>query len=122
MFADGIILDAFFFFFQAEDGIRYATVTGVQTCALPISAGIGVTDQQDVGQRASQGDCQYRTPLPRSFHSLLGFSPSVRPKLVPGGSCRPRPSVSGKSFASSSGSSLRSASTRRIGSGRAISV
>src|SRR6266542_4510846 len=27
----------FFFFFQAEDGIRYATVTGVQTCALPIS-------------------------------------------------------------------------------------
>src|SRR5207245_6353837 len=27
-----------FFFFQAEDGIRDATVTGVQTCALPISA------------------------------------------------------------------------------------
>src|SRR5438128_5465624 len=26
-----------FFFFQAEDGIRCATVTGVQTCALPIS-------------------------------------------------------------------------------------
>src|SRR5438270_13296511 len=25
------------FFFQAEDGIRYLTVTGVQTCALPIS-------------------------------------------------------------------------------------
>src|SRR2546430_9948300 len=29
---------AFFFFFQAEDGIRDLTVTGVQTCALPISA------------------------------------------------------------------------------------
>src|SRR6266542_6014482 len=29
----------FFFFFQAEDGIRDATVTGVQTCALPISFG-----------------------------------------------------------------------------------
>src|SRR6266705_5057972 len=26
----------FFFFFQAEDGIRSRTVTGVQTCALPI--------------------------------------------------------------------------------------
>src|SRR5207249_7935795 len=26
----------FFFFFQAEDGIRYRNVTGVQTCALPI--------------------------------------------------------------------------------------
>src|SRR5690348_18386305 len=24
------------FFFQAEDGIRYGRVTGVQTCALPI--------------------------------------------------------------------------------------
>src|SRR3989475_3121183 len=28
----------FFFFFQAEDGIRDLTVTGVQTCALPICA------------------------------------------------------------------------------------
>src|SRR5947208_10509278 len=28
----------FFFFFQAEDGIRDELVTGVQTCALPISA------------------------------------------------------------------------------------
>src|SRR2546430_13660064 len=27
----------FYFFFQAEDGIRDLTVTGVQTCALPIS-------------------------------------------------------------------------------------
>src|SRR5438093_7675093 len=29
----------FFFFFQAEDGIRDWSVTGVQTCALPISPG-----------------------------------------------------------------------------------
>src|SRR3989449_10963396 len=29
-----------FFFFQAEDGIRDVAVTGVQTCALPISAAI----------------------------------------------------------------------------------
>src|SRR3989449_6219219 len=28
---------ACFFFFQAEDGIRDVAVTGVQTCALPIS-------------------------------------------------------------------------------------
>src|SRR5713226_2587667 len=28
----------FFFFFQAEDGIRDGRVTGVQTCALPISS------------------------------------------------------------------------------------
>src|SRR3712207_6879009 len=32
-----IFLLLFFFFFQAEDGIRDIGVTGVQTCALPIS-------------------------------------------------------------------------------------
>src|SRR6266511_4579533 len=31
----------FFFFFQAEDGIRDFHVTGVQTCALPIYGGGG---------------------------------------------------------------------------------
>src|SRR6185437_12861282 len=30
----------FFFFFQAEDGIRDKLVTGVQTCALPIYADV----------------------------------------------------------------------------------
>src|SRR5437773_12557283 len=32
-----IVVVCFFFFFQAEDGIRDRDVTGVQTCALPIS-------------------------------------------------------------------------------------
>src|SRR5207248_5051620 len=32
-----VLFFLFFFFFQAEDGIRDRTVTGVQTCALPIS-------------------------------------------------------------------------------------
>src|SRR5437588_3072979 len=32
------------FFFQAEDGIRYHCVTGVQTCALPISVELGDYD------------------------------------------------------------------------------
>src|SRR5256885_5073538 len=31
-----------FFFFQAEDGIRDYKVTGVQTCALPILAGMAL--------------------------------------------------------------------------------
>src|SRR2546422_1208163 len=35
--------DVFFFFFQAEDGIRDVAVTGVQTCALPISVHAGPT-------------------------------------------------------------------------------
>src|SRR5258706_10055296 len=32
-----VVTLVFFFFFQAEDGIRDWSVTGVQTCALPIS-------------------------------------------------------------------------------------
>src|SRR5207249_9168436 len=38
-----------FFFFQAEDGIRDRNVTGVQTCALPISCRLGLL-------RLCQGD------------------------------------------------------------------
>src|SRR3712207_4962007 len=43
-----------YFFFQAEDGIRDIGVTGVQTCALPISArvfiiGAGVAGLQAIG-------------------------------------------------------------------------
>src|SRR2546422_11469894 len=33
----GLVIVFLFFFFQAEDGIRDVAVTGVQTCALPIS-------------------------------------------------------------------------------------
>src|SRR3989454_12536885 len=42
----------FFFFFQAEDGIRDYKVTGVQTCALPISPeslGVPVAERGEVG-------------------------------------------------------------------------
>src|SRR5207248_8193902 len=37
--ADKGVLCDYVFFFQAEDGIRDRTVTGVQTCALPICSG-----------------------------------------------------------------------------------
>src|SRR5438094_10231819 len=33
-------MSSYGFFFQAEDGIRVRTVTGVQTCALPISRSV----------------------------------------------------------------------------------
>src|SRR2546430_13104831 len=38
-----------FFFFQAEDGIRDLTVTGVQTCALPILFGRLFHSSEDTG-------------------------------------------------------------------------
>src|SRR5260370_1048880 len=37
------------FFFQAEDGIRDSSVTGVQTCALPIQAEDGIRDSSVTG-------------------------------------------------------------------------
>src|SRR6266487_1299445 len=48
----------FFFFFQAEDGIRDGRVTGVQTCALPI---LRRQLDDDVGIRiaASREGCSY---------------------------------------------------------------
>src|SRR5207248_6487344 len=41
-----------FFFFQAEDGIRDRTVTGVQTCALPIFNLSLATDESSDGSDA----------------------------------------------------------------------
>src|SRR5690625_3372877 len=38
----------YFFFFQAEDGIRDGHVTGVQTCALPIFVEAGATDECEI--------------------------------------------------------------------------
>src|SRR5215218_10825440 len=43
----------FFFFFQAEDGIRAHCVTGVQTCALPIYS-------EDASRSRAQRDPQRR--------------------------------------------------------------
>src|SRR5205807_3477344 len=50
----------FFFFFQAEDGIRDYKVTGVQTCALPISAGRA---QPVPGMRVDVRRLPGKTPL-----------------------------------------------------------
>src|SRR5207249_8175775 len=43
------------FFFQAEDGIRDRNVTGVQTCALPISS--RVSDRFDDNLKELAVDC-----------------------------------------------------------------
>src|SRR5207245_6982853 len=51
------------FFFQAEDGIRDATVTGVQTCALPISANSEFQPSSQAGRLMMAG-------IPNSLHNL----------------------------------------------------
>src|SRR2546430_11973664 len=50
---------AHFFFFQAEDGIRDLTVTGVQTCALPISY-VGRLHARVVGLRPPEHELAAR--------------------------------------------------------------
>src|SRR5699024_10982944 len=44
------------FFFQAEDGIRDRNVTGVQTCALPISSESGSEETKEQAQTVSEAD------------------------------------------------------------------
>src|SRR5687767_15435073 len=44
------------FFFQAEDGIRDKLVTGVQTCALPISEHPGVREAVVLAREDVPGD------------------------------------------------------------------
>ena len=48
----------FFFFFQAEDGIRDYKVTGVQTCALPICIKSGGAAATRNGQYKKRGRCR----------------------------------------------------------------
>src|SRR5437879_12818410 len=54
------------FFFQAEDGIRDTSVTGVQTCALPISSGCRkcrrTTDLLHKVEAATRSDSQVHVP------------------------------------------------------------
>src|SRR3989449_5148483 len=47
-----LLCRSFFFFFQAEDGIRDVAVTGVQTCALPIYPRADGGFRPDVDPRA----------------------------------------------------------------------
>src|SRR2546430_8787748 len=62
-----------FFFFQAEDGIRDLTVTGVQTCALPIFPAAAPLDRSYFQharecrslKRCVPGELPTRTPPPR---------------------------------------------------------
>src|SRR2546422_3425552 len=68
---------SFFFFFQAEDGIRDVAVTGVQTCALPISLPAilrGGAPAPSPPHRAAPG-----LPCHRRHHVVAGAVTCARP-------------------------------------------
>src|SRR5688572_31404506 len=66
-----------FFFFQAEDGIRDLTVTGVQTCALPISRGGPPAARPLPGRspRVRRRAARGTWPPPRTARSARGGRP-----------------------------------------------
>src|SRR6266850_3452223 len=57
----------FFFFFQAEDGIRDYKVTGVQTCALPIYFARRRNWRDHHRRSGRVGDCQLAAPREKSL-------------------------------------------------------
>src|SRR6266699_3445174 len=74
----------FFFFFQAEDGIRDADVTGVQTCALPIFSSVSQRRHDSVsrpnrgnfkGSSTKRSEHPYYVKRPRISRSLRKSSP-----------------------------------------------
>src|SRR2546422_2276333 len=79
----GTSLSFCFFFFQAEDGIRDVAVTGVQTCALPISE-----VNQILGTLAPSFNASHQTIADGSDHinpaSLRGLGPDQVLVLVNG--------------------------------------
>src|SRR5437867_4626662 len=64
--SQGHLRCALLFFFQAEDGIRDRTVTGVQTCALPISRRRAAAVRRRAGSAGGATDGPSRpSPAPR---------------------------------------------------------
>src|SRR6185369_17739316 len=68
----------FFFFFQAEDGIRDSSVTGVQTCALPISLALACRADHD----AIAGDGDRGAEVDRAPRAGLELRARDRPDAV----------------------------------------
>src|SRR5207245_3934801 len=92
------VIICLYFFFQAEDGIRDATVTGVQTCALPISvplvAFVQMTMRNGTGRpvvvdrgRFSQGTSD---PGLRGINTKVDVGQGEKPLQIGRASCRER--------------------------------
>src|SRR4051794_41645652 len=86
-----------FFFFQAEDGIRDGRVTGVQTCALPISLhGVALLPLNVVAREVGVGAHDDRVAEPRRVE--VGRRPWQDDPVgeqIGRASCRERGEISG---------------------------
>src|SRR5256885_9131373 len=91
----------YFFFFQAEDGIRDYKVTGVQTCALPISIVLEGTDAligrpvdetllSSLGKLVQKQVSPMRTTITQSNHRRLVAAALRSEERRVGKECRSR--------------------------------
>src|SRR5882762_10890184 len=62
----------FFFFFQAEDGIRDSSVTGVQTCALPICSPAAAISARNLSRLTRSRASSRRVTTIRSEERRVG--------------------------------------------------
>src|SRR5258708_38763433 len=79
-----------YFFFQAEDGIRDDLVTGVQTCALPISRRYAPRAAHRLSGYRSGGDCGRR----RGHHDAADSRCPPERMEIGRASCRERVEIS----------------------------
>src|SRR5439155_11594950 len=95
-----LLINPYFFFFQAEDGIRDGHVTGVQTCALPIfrkktfrprtiesrvHTGHIIERLRNPDPARQHGDIGNEADIP---HELIAFSPGRSEERRVGKECR----------------------------------
>src|SRR2546421_7599527 len=96
-----VCLSVFFFFFQAEDGIRDLIVTGVQTCALPICSwrkrGTRTRIRSPTPCASQSRDCdahgvgeRIRVLVPRLRQELFGADDTRSEERRVGKECRSR--------------------------------
>src|SRR4051794_41861279 len=92
------MLCSFFFFFQAEDGIRYGRVTGVQTCALPIWCGWAISRssaRRDPVDRVRAEEREMAHPHPPPVPLLDQRGRRQQVVEIGRASCRERGEISG---------------------------
>src|SRR5207249_6478462 len=114
---DSLVLVCFFFF-QAEDGIRDRNVTGVQTCALPISPRRGLAKKPWMSRFLCSEPIVVSSPL----SELIETDPTGSAAGTRGGAARDGPAVRGTVSASRAkgrgsarrGPAIPRASARRI--------
>src|SRR2546427_7809085 len=72
-----------FFFFQAEDGIRDLTVTGVQTCALPIFGTFSICSRGATSDRCASTMAMFRASAELRAYASGGPLPTLSSRHAP---------------------------------------